>query len=69
MSLLTRDPLNELLGRSGSLVEPLGQVVKASGTSVHAIGLTAAIGQRCLIVSLDGRHELPADVLVLMMAN
>ena len=63
MSLLTRDPLNELLGRSGSLVEPLGQVVKASGTSVHAIGLTAAIGQRCLIVSLDGRHELPADVV------
>ncbi len=58
-----RDPLSDLLDRSDSLVEQLGRVVRASGTSVHAVGLTAAIGQRCLIVSLDGRHELLADVV------
>ena len=58
-----RDPLTELLGRSGSLIEPLGRVVRASGTSVHAVGITAAIGQRCLIASLDGTHELLADVV------
>ena len=57
------DRLSGLLGRTESLVERLGRVVRASGTAVHAVGITAAIGQRCLIVSPDGRHELLADVV------
>ena len=59
----TADPLDALLGRSDSLVERLGRVVRANGTSVHVVGITAAIGQRCAIVSPDGRHELLADVV------
>ena len=63
MSAAANDPLGRLLGGGDSLVERLGRVVRASGTAVHAIGLTAAIGQRCAIVSPDGRHELLADVV------
>lgn len=74
MSAAANDPLGRLLDGGAhreyggpvpgdSLVERLGRVVRASGTAVHVVGLTAAIGQRCAILSPDGRHELMADVV------
>ena len=57
------DTLAALLEGGDSLLERLGRVVRASGTVVRATGLTAAIGQRCVIVSPDGSSELLADVV------
>lgn len=56
------DPLLDVLKRPANLVQRMGRVVRAHGTSIHVSGLTAGIGQRCA-VSLNDGSELLADVV------
>ncbi len=52
-----------LLNSVGSSVEEIGRIVRAYGTAVHVSGITAYVGQRCVVDNPDTGRRTYGDVV------
>lgn len=53
----------EKLELSGKSFEEVGRIVKAFGTTVHVSGITACVGQRCVVADSDTGKQTYGDVV------
>lgn len=47
----------------GNSVQEVGRIVRAHGTTVHVSGVTATIGQRCVVTNTDNGKKTYGDVV------
>lgn len=52
----------KLMG-AGNAVEEVGRIVRAYGTTVHVSGVTACVGQRCVVDNVDTGKKTYGDVV------